>query len=217
MKAIILIGPPGCGKGTQSKLLAKRFNLEYIGSGDYLRQRQKIKDFTGKNLKDTMNRGELVPSFVIVKLLGDIFENINKKKKINGFVLDGWTRIIYEAILIDEALAWYGWNKKTKVILIKISNKESILRLTKRRQCKKCGKLIPWIGDFKKLKKCDNCGGSLVKRPDDKIQSIKKRLEEYRKETVPSIDYYKKQKRLIEINGDQPIENVSQAILKAVK
>jgi adenylate kinase len=217
MKAIILIGPPGSGKGTQAKLLAENFGLEYIGSGDSLRKRQKRNNFTAKKLTEVMNKGELVPSFVIIKILGDKLEEFKKSKRTNGFVLDGWNRIIHEAILIDEALDWYGWTKNVKIILIKISSKESFNRLTKRRQCKSCGKLIPWIGGFKKLKKCDNCKGELVTRPDDKIKTIKKRLEEYRKETIPSIKYYKKQGRLIEINGEQSIEEVSRDILNAVK
>jgi adenylate kinase len=217
MKSIILIGPPGSGKGTQSKIIAERFNLEYFGSGDCLRERQKKNDFTGKKLLKVMNKGNLVPSFVIIKLLGDKLEELKKSKKKNGFVLDGWNRIIYEAILIDEALGWYDWLKSAKIVLIKISNKESFNRLTKRRQCKNCGRLIPWLGEFKKLKKCDKCKGVLILRPDDKIKTIKKRLEEYKKETLPSIRYYKKQKRLIEINGEQPIEKVAKEILKAVK
>jgi adenylate kinase len=214
---IILLGPPGSGKGTQAKLLAKKFGLQYIGSGDVLRARQKVGDFTGKKLIKVMGRGELAPSFVIIKILGDELEKLKKQPKIKGFVLDGWTRIIHEAILADEALNWYEWDENVKVLLINISRKESFNRLTKRRQCKKCGRLIPWLGEFKKLKKCDKCGGSLITRPDDKIKVIKKRLEEYKKETIPAINYYKKQGKLIEINGEQPIEKVFQDILKTLK
>jgi len=143
---VVIMGPAGSGKGTQSKLLAKKFGLKYIGSGDVLRTRQKAGDFTGEKLTKIMNRGELVPSFVVVKILGDDLEKLKKQSKINGFVLDGWTRIIFEAILTDEALNWYEWGKNVKVILINISRKESFNRLTKRRQCKKCGRIIPWLG-----------------------------------------------------------------------
>lgn len=214
-KNFILIGPPGSGKGTQAKLLAEKFKLKYVGSGDILRQRNRINDFTGRKLTEVMKKGGLVPSFVINKLLGDELEGL-KKQKINGFVLDGWTRIIYEAILADEALNWYEW-RNTKIIFIKISAKESYNRLTKRRQCKDCKKPIPWIGEFKKLKRCDVCGGELVTRADDNIQSIKKRLEEYKNQTVRSINHYRQQKRLIEINGEQPIEKVFKDILKHAK
>lgn len=213
---IIVLGPPGSGKGTQSKLLAKKFGLKYVGSGDILRARQKVGDFTGKKLIKVMGRGELAPSFVIVKILGDELEKLKKQSKIKGMVLDGWTRIIHEAILADEALNWYEWGKNVKVLLINISRRESFNRLTKRRQCKKCGRLIPWLGEFKKLKRCDKCGGELITRPDDKMESIKKRLEEFKNQTIPAINYYKKQGRVIKINGEQSIEDVFKDILKVI-
>ncbi len=216
-KAIIIMGPPGSGKGTQAKLLCKKFNLEYVGCGDTLRARQKVGDFTGEKLVKVMGRGELVPSFVIVKIIGDTLEKLKKRPKVNGFVLDGWTRIIYEATLADEALEWYEWDKNVKVILLKISEKESSNRLTKRRQCKKCGRLIPWLGEFKKLKKCDKCEGELIARLDDKMESIKMRLEEFKNQTILAINYYKKQGRLITINGEQSIEDVFKDILKVLK
>ncbi len=214
---IILLGPPGSGKGTQAKLLAKKFRLKYIGSGDTLRARQKKGDFTGEKLIKVMRRGELAPSFIVSKISGDELEKLKKCSQINGIVLDGWTRIVIEAILMDEALNWYEWNKNVKVILINISRKESFNRLTKRRQCKKCGKLIPWLGEFKKLKKCDKCGSPLFTRADDKLQVIKKRLKEFKNETIPAINYYKKQRRLIVINGEQSIEDVFKDVLKAIK
>jgi len=214
---VILLGPPGSGKGTQAKLLQKKFKLEYLGSGDILRQRRKRGDFTGKKLIKVMTRGELVPSFVISKLLTDKLEKLKNLPKINGFILDGWTRILVEAELIDDSLDWYEWQKNVKVILIDISDRESFDRLTKRRICKDCGRLIPWVGEFKSLKRCDKCGGSLVSRADDKPRAIKKRLEEFKEETKPVIDYYKKQGRLIKINGKQSIEDVFKDILKALK
>ncbi len=217
MTTVILIGPPGSGKGTQSKMIADKFGFKYLGSGDSLRSCSKKKNFTSKKLFNTINKGELVPSFIVNKVLGDGLENLKNKSKTKGFVLDGWTRTKIEAELLDEALDWYEWDKNVKVFLIKISNKESFDRLTKRRQCLKCKRLIPWVGDFKKLKKCDKCQGKLVTRMDDNIKSIKKRLKEYKKETIPAINYYKKQKRLIEINGQQSIENVFEEISRSVK
>lgn len=210
------MGPQGSGKGTQAKLLAKKFGLEYVGAGDSLRVRQKTGSFTGKKLISVMNRGELVPDLVLIDTLGDVLEKLKKNLKIKGVVLDGWTRIMIEAILVEQALNWYEWDKNVKVVLINISRKESFNRLTKRRQCKKCGQLIPWVGDFKKLKKCDKCGGELVVRADDSLISIKKRLEEYKNKTVPVINYYKKQGRIIEINGEQSIGNVFKDILKTL-
>jgi len=205
---IIILGLPGSGKGTQVKLLVKKFKLEYFGSGDALRQSKKIGDFTANKLVKVMRKGELVPSFVISKLWIDKLERFKQREKINGFILDGSPRKMLEAKLFDEALNWYEWQEKVKVIFINISKKESFNRLTKRRQCKKCGELIPWLGKFKKLKKCDKCGGELITRADDKPEAIKKRLEEFKEEVTPVIKHYKEQGKLIEINGEQSIENV---------
>jgi adenylate kinase len=216
-KVIAILGRPGSGKGTQAKLLIKKFDLEYFGSGDALRKRQKIKDFTGKKLFRVMEKGELVPSFVIAKLWIDALEKFKQKAKAKGFIFDGSPRKIMEAKMFDEALNWYEWGKEAKVILIDISVKESFKRLTKRRICKDCKRLIPWLGEFKKLKRCDKCGGSLITRSDDKPKAIKKRLEEFKKEVIPVLNYYQKQGKLIKINGEQSIENVFKDILKALK
>ncbi|OGZ17747.1 MAG: hypothetical protein A2Z78_00980, partial [Candidatus Nealsonbacteria bacterium RBG_13_36_15] len=155
LKIIILLGPAGSGKGTQAKLISKKFNLDYFGSGDALRTRKKTGDFTAKKLSKVMGRGELVPSFIISKLWIDTLEKFKKKKKFKGFVIDGSPRKIGEAKLLNEAIKWYEWQKYVKIVFVNISRKESINRLTKRRMCKKCGRLIPWLGRFKNIKKCD--------------------------------------------------------------
>jgi len=216
-QVIILLGPAGSGKGTQAKLLVKKFGLEYFGSGDALRKRRKAGDFTAKKLIKVMGKGKLVPSFVISKLWIDKLEKFKQRRKFNGFVIDGSPRKMIEAKFFDEALEWYEWQKEAKVILINISRRESMNRLIKRRMCKKCGRLIPWLGQFKKLKKCDKCEGSLITRSDDKLVAIKKRLEEFKKEVIPAINHYKRQGKLIKINGEQSIEDVHKDILKAIK
>jgi len=216
-KVIIIFGPPGSGKGTQAKLISKKLNLEYFGSGAALRRRQKIGDFTGKKLSKVMNQGQWVPESTVIKLWMDNLEECKKKRNFKGWVYDGGPRKILEAQLLDITLKWYDWNKKVKVLYIYISNKEAFDRLTKRRQCKKCGELIPWIGEFKKLKKCHKCGGELIHRPDDKPGAMRKRLAEFKKHTLPVIDYFKKQGKIIKINGEQNIENVFKDILKVLK
>jgi len=213
---VIILGKAGSGKGTQAKLLVKRFGLEYFGSGDALRKRRIIKDFTGKKLIKVMGKGKLVPTFIISKLWINELEKF-KQKKINGFVSDGSPRMMIEAELFDEALDWYEWQKSKKVILIDISQKESLKRLIKRRICKDCKRLIPWLGKFREIKKCDKCGGSLITRTDDKPAAIKKRLEEFKKEVIPVLNYYKKQEKLIKINGEQSIEKVFEDILRVLK
>jgi adenylate kinase len=212
---VSILGRPGSGKGTQAKLLMKKFGLAYFGSGEALRKRREIKDFTGEKLFGVMERGALVPCFVISKLWMDALEKM--KQRFKGFVMDGSPRKLIEAKLFDEALEWYEWQKYAKVILIEISKKESFNRLTKRRQCKKCGKLIPWMGKFKEMKRCDKCGGALVARTDDRPAAIKKRLAEFEKEVVPVLSYFKKKGKLRKVNGEQSIENVFKDILKSLK
>jgi len=216
-KVIILLGRPGSGKGTQAELLAKKFKLEYIGSGDLLRKAAKRNDFTGKKIKETIDKGFLVPTPVIFKLWLDKFEELKKEKNLKGIIIDGSPRKILEAYLIDDALDWYGWKDNLKIFLIDISSKEAVNRLTKRRICKKCGKIIPYIGEYKKIKKCPVCGGELVQRADDSLSSIKRRLELFNKEVMKVIRYYQKEKRLIKINGEQSIEDVFKEILKYLK
>ncbi len=211
----IFLGRPGSGKGTQAKLLAEKFGLEYVGVGDLVRKRQKIKDFTGQKLLiASWKKGELIPSFLVSSLWTVKFEEL-KQKPFKGFVLDGSSKMLIESRLIDEALKWYEWQENVKIILINISEKESIRRLIKRRTCLDCGRSVPYIGEFKKLKKCDQCQGKLIIRKDQSLGAIKKRLKEFNEKTKPATNYYSN--RLIKINGEQSIEKVFQDILKAIK
>jgi len=214
--SIILFGRAGSGKGTQAELLTKKFYLEHFSSGEALRQRQKVNDFTGKKLVKVMNRGEWVPESTIIEIWMDKLADFKKKNNFKGWIYDGGPRLMLEAKLLEITLKWYGWEKNTKFILIDISKTVAFNRLTKRRQCSKCGELIPWVGEFKKLKECHKCGGKLVLRPDDKPEAIRKRLEQFQKYTVPVINYYRKQGKVIKINGEQNIENVFKDILKAL-
>lgn len=207
------MGRSGCGKGTQAKLLIKKFGFDYLSSGKLLRDRTKKNDFSGKKLKKVMRKGELVPAPVMFKFwagkIAEIREQINKK----GLILDGNPRALLEAKLMDGIFDWFEWSN-IKVILLDISNKEAFNRLTKRRICQKCGRQIPWVDEFKKLKKCNKCGGELMTRFDDKPEAIKTRLDFYKKDVQPAVDYYKKQGKLIRVSGEQPIESVHQEILK---
>lgn len=216
-KVIILLGPPGSGKGTQNRLLQKEFNLERINSGDLLRAWKKKGDYTGVKIGQVIDKGHRIPTPVIFFLWMQRMEKLKKKGKLKGFILDGSPRTIFEAEMVELALDWYGWNENKKVIFIEISSKESIARLTKRRMCAKCGRIIPYIGEFKKLKKCDKCQGKLFARADDTIAGVKERLRWFKSEVMPVINYYKKRGRLVKINGEQSIEDVFKDILKGLK
>ncbi len=214
---IILLGKPGAGKGTQAKLLIKKFGLKYVGSGDMLRTRKKKKDFTGKKVGRVIDKGKRVPTPVIFKLWMDKFEKFKKDSKFKGMIIDGSPRTTLEADMIEQALEWYEWLKNKKVLLINISKKESIWRLTKRRMCKKCGRILPFVGEFRKMKKCDKCGEKLITRTDDSKKGVEKRLEWFRSEVQPAISYYKKKGELMGIDGEQSIEDVFKDILKVIK
>lgn len=210
---IILMGRSGCGKGTQAKLLIKEFGFNYLSSGKFLRDRTKKNDFSGKKLRNVMGKGELVPTPVMFRFwagkIAEMKDKINKK----GLILDGNPRALLEAELMDGIFEWFEWTN-IKVILLDISNREAFNRLTKRRICKECGQLIPWVGQSKKLKKCPQCRGELMTRFDDKPEAIKARLDFYKKDVQPAVDYYKKQGKLIRVSGEQSIESVHQEILK---
>ena len=215
--SIIMFGRAGSGKGTQADLLAKKFGLEHFSSGEALRQRQKTGDFTGRKLVRVMNQGKWAPECTITKIWMDKLEGFKGKRNFNGWIYDGGPRLTLETKLLEAALEWYEWQRNVKIILIDISEKVAFERITKRRQCKGCGELIPWVGDFKNLKACHKCGGQLICRPDDTPRVIRERLAQFKKNTVPQINYFKSRGKFIKINGEQSIEKVFKDVLEALK
>ncbi|MBU1177204.1 nucleoside monophosphate kinase [Patescibacteria group bacterium] len=215
-KIVIILGRSGCGKGTQAKLLIKDFGFNYLSSGDLLRERSNKIDFSGKKLKQVMNKGGLVSTPIMFRIWSEKIEKMKNKIDKKGLIIDGSPRSLPEAKLMNGVFEWYEWSD-IKVILLDISEQDAFDRLTKRRICKKCGHLIPWVGYFKKIKECDKCGGELITRFDDKPEAIKARLNFYKKDVEPAIEYYKEQSILNVINGDNSIEEVYQDILKVFK
>jgi len=211
-----LIGRSGCGKGTQAELLRKHFgNLFSVSTGNLLRDLSKTDSSVGKEIKKILANGELIPDFMIIGLwMRELCVNL---KDDQGILFDGAFRRLIEAEQADQFLDFLGRKDAFFPILIDISREEAFDRLTKRRICKDCGKLIPFVGEFKKLEKCDNCGGELVGRQDDKTEAINNRLDFFDNEVKEVVDYYKNSNRLIVINGEQPIEKVFDDILKAVQ
>lgn len=218
-KVYTLLGRAGCGKGTQAKLLTEKFGLIYIGSGDLLRGRAKQDDFTGQKTGQTMKTGALVPTSLIFMLWIERLEKIKQgaAADLKGIIFDGSPRKLIEEELLEEALGWYEWDKNYKAVLIDISRQEAFNRLTRRRQCAKCGQLIPFVGAYKALEKCDQCGGDLVVRQDDTAEAINQRLDLFDKEVVPVIAHFAEKGILVKVNGDQPIEDVQKEILEKIK
>ena len=211
----ILIGRSGSGKGTQAKFLMRHFkNLFYISTGDLFRNLTKVKTDTGKKIKKILEQGGLPHDDLATSLW--MHEIAYKIKENQGILADGFPRRLNEAKSLDKFLKFLGRKERTFYFLIDISRKQALNRLLKRRICKKCGQLIPWMGKFKKLKICNKCKGELIARDDDTLQAINNRLDYYEKRVTPVIKYYKRQNRLIRINGEQSPENVFREILKNI-
>ena len=219
IKVYTLLGRAGCGKGTQAKLLMEKFGLFYIGSGKLLRERGEAADFTGQKTKAIMSKGELVPSSLIFMLWANKLEEIKQQNSpdFKGIIFDGSPRKIGEAYLLEEALAWYEWDGYFKAIFVELSREEAFNRLTKRRQCKQCGRVIPFIGEYKSLTQCDKCGGELIVRQDDTPEAINQRLDLFDEEVMPVIEYFEKSGLLVRVNGEQGIEDVQREILSKIE
>jgi len=217
--AIILLGRPGSGKGTQADLLAKKLGLFHFEMSDFLQKifKEKPRDSEVKKAKKQFDAGKLVSADFIVKLDIDTIKKIRQQNK--GIIFDGPFRLIEEAkrgypVLVKE----YGKNN-IKIFDIKISPQEAIWRNTRRKICLKCDTPIPYNSETKDLKICPikGCGGKLITRKDDNPKIIKRRLRVFMKETQPVINYFRRQGLLIEINGEQSIPNVFKDILKKLK
>ncbi|MEA3272133.1 MAG: nucleoside monophosphate kinase [Patescibacteria group bacterium] len=204
---IIVLGSQGSGKGTQSQLLAEKLKISAVSMGDLLRAEKKKGGKLGKKLSSFMDNGLLVPHEITIKL---IKKALKKSKK--GIVVDGFPRDM------EQVKSFEKFFEPTHIIFIKISSKETMRRLSGRRVCSKCNENYHLV--FKKPKKkdvCNKCKGKLRQRDDDKPNAIKKRLEIFRKNTMPVIRFYKKKYGTLEINGEQAIKKVSKEVEKALK
>jgi len=214
-RVIILLGPPGSGKGTQSKFLREKFNLEAIGSGNLLRTRMKESNYTGNKIAEVINKGQRIPTPVIFSLWMNELENLKEKIGSKGFLFDGSPRTVFEAKMLEDALEWYDWHKEKKIIFINLSKKEVLKRLKTRKMCDKCGQTIAFDNSNRKI--CSDCGGELIVRPDDSLDGINTRWEWFNREVKPVVNYYKKKNGVIIINGNQSVDKVFKDILKKIK
>ncbi|MCX7803578.1 MAG: adenylate kinase [Planctomycetota bacterium] len=210
---IVFLGPPGAGKGTQAKMLARRRNLAHLSTGDMLRAAVAGKTVVGLVAQGYMERGALVPDDVV---LGVIEEHLADGKAAGGFVLDGFPRTLAQATRLDEMLVSRG-APIDRVLLIDCPMEEVVRRLSGRRSCRKCGAVYHIeTMPSKKDGVCDRCGGELYVRDDDREDVIKRRFEAYNRSTLPLIEYYEKKGILIRIDGTAPPDAVATAVEKAV-
>jgi adenylate kinase len=211
---IILLGAPGAGKGTQASSLSQQLKLAHIASGDLFRQALNKGTELGKQAKIYMEKGQLVPNDITIKM---VLERIALPDCQSGIMLDGFPRNVEQAKALDQALKQQK-KKIDKAVYIKVSEAELLKRLTGRWICRNCQTPYHEISSPPKLKgKCDKCGGELYQRADDNTQTIKKRLEVFFTETAPLLDYYSKAGKLLEIQGEGSMDEISGRIIHALK
>lgn len=202
---LVILGPPGAGKGTQAEYIVKRYNIPHISTGDIFRENIKNNTELGKEAKSYMDKGLLVPDDLVIALVED---RLNKDDAKEGFLLDGFPRTVAQAVSLDSILDKND-DKLTKVINISVDPEILIERAVGRRVCKTCG--MTYHVKFNPPKEegvCDKDGTKLIQRDDDTEETVKTRISVYFDQTAPLIDYYRAQNLLIDIDGAKDIDKV---------
>jgi len=211
---ISMLGAPGAGKGTQADILSQEMNLPHIASGDLFRQALEERAEVGLLAKSYMDKGELVPDEITIKM---ILERINQLDCTSGCLLDGFPRTLHQAKVLDKALNEQG-KSIDEAIYIEVPNEELVKRLSGRWLCRTCQTPYHTTSSPPKTPgKCDKCGGELYQRSDDREEIVKDRLNIFFAQTVPILDYYKKQNKLIRVNGNLGMQGVAREIISALK
>jgi len=221
---IIMLGPPGAGKGTQAKLIAETYGIPQISTGDILRDNVARKTELGMKAKGIMERGDLVPDELVCDMVAD---RLQQADCVRGFILDGFPRTVRQAEWLDGQLEKMRAAKDAPgrqacappvVIRLVVEYNQLLQRLTGRRSCPTCGLIYNVYYQPPKVQGiCDVDGTSLVQRRDDTEEVIAERLKAYEQLTLPLVDYYGSRGRLIEVNGDQPVEAVAEQMFSALE
>lgn len=207
---IIMLGAPGAGKGTQAKMIADKYNIPHISTGDIFRANIKNGTELGKKAKEYMDKGQLVPDELTLDLVMDRFKQDDCK---NGYVLDGFPRTIPQAEALTAALEKNG-EKVDYAIDVDVPDENIVRRMGGRRACITCGATYHIVYNPTKVEgKCDKCDGELIIRDDDKPETVLNRLDVYHKQTQPLIDYYKSQGILRTVDGTIDMNDVFAAII----
>jgi adenylate kinase len=204
---LILLGAPGTGKGTQAKLLADLKGWLHISTGDMLREAVTNKTMRGEAAKKFMDQGALVPDDLVIDML---IERIERPDAESGFVLDGFPRNLAQAEALDKALARAG-KSIDAAVHIAVPDEELVRRLATRWMCRNCGSIYS-----EPHEKCTRCGGELYQRDDDKPETVRSRLAK-QKPPADMLDHYCKANNLIDVDGTQPIDKVTSALLTSLK
>lgn len=211
---ILLMGPPGAGKGTQAAKLVEQYKIPHISTGDIFRAAVKEGTLLGRQAKEYMDAGQLVPDSVTI---GIVKERLAKPDCNSGFILDGFPRTLEQAAALDVTLGELDI-KLDRVINITVPDDELVRRAVGRRICKNCG--ATYHVSFNppaKDRECDKCRGELYHRDDDREETVKKRLTVYQSQTQPLIEYYRGKGLYAEIDGQQPIKKVLEDIESSLR
>jgi len=211
-KIIVIIGAPGAGKGTQARLLSEKYGYPQISTGDILREMARADTPLGRNVKETMAAGRLVSDEILAEV---ICAGTSQPDCSNGYILDGFPRTLDQAHLLEELASEQG--KQVRLVRIVVSEEVLFKRLTGRRACPICGEIYNiYFRPPKVDGVCDLDGAALTQRSDDNPESVSRRFEEYKRSTAPLIEYYRQSGRLIEINGELPVNVVFDKLLAAI-
>jgi adenylate kinase len=208
---LILFGAPGVGKGTQAKLISSKLNIPHISTGDILRQSVKDQTELGKKAQEIMNRGDLVPDDIMIGIIQD---RLHKSDCMKGFILDGFPRTVNQAVALDKLLKEMNFSD-VSVVNITADDNELVNRIGNRRACKNCGQIFV-LKEIEGKTNCPNCNAenSFYLRDDDKEEVVRNRLEVFRQNTKPVLDYYNKQNIVKSIDGLGSIAEVSKKVLE---
>jgi adenylate kinase len=211
---VVLMGPPGAGKGTQAGTVADLVGVSHVASGDLFREAVKSDSDQGRKIKEYMDRGELVPDDLTVEF---VMARLRQPDSRNGFILDGFPRSLGQARSLDETLEREG-ERIDRVVNIKVPQPTLLARLSGRWLCKSCHAsyheiysppTVPGV--------CDRCGGELYQRVDDRADTARHRLDVYFNETMPVLEYYRERGILVEVDGDRPVGEVTGALCQALR
>ena len=202
---LIFLGPPGAGKGTQAERIAERYEIAHLSTGDMLRAEIRNATPLGAAAKAYIDRGELVPDSVIIDM---VRERITRDDCKNGFLLDGFPRTVVQA----EALA--AFTDIDRAVNIDVPSERLVNRISGRRMCPDCG--AAYHVSMYALPTCPKCGATLYQRDDDREETVKNRLKVYTEKTAPLIAYYEAAEKLITVDGDQPVDAVTESIVKGL-
>jgi adenylate kinase len=211
---LILLGPPGAGKGTQAKMLTERFGIPQISTGDILRAAVKEGTPMGVKAKSFMDAGGLVPDEVVI---GIVRERLQYADCLPGFILDGFPRTTGQAEALKLTLAELG-KDLDRVVSLEVDTEALVVRLTGRRTCKECGRGFHVRFDPSNVEGvCDGCGGALVQRDDDREQTIRHRLEVYAQQTAPLVAFYGNEGLLATVDGMLAMDEVQASLLAVLR